>query len=67
MNLKFKNEEKIEIIFILISSISLILGYLLSINYLSWISIILCGIPIFKECVEGLITELILKQIYLFQ
>lgn len=61
MNLKFNNEEKIEIIFILISTISLILEFTLSINYLSWISIILCGIPIFKECIEGLITEFDIK------
>lgn len=61
MNLKFKNEEKLEIIFIIVSSISLVLGFLLSIDYLSWISIILCGIPIFKECIEGLITEFDIK------
>ncbi|OEC95037.1 MULTISPECIES: cation-translocating P-type ATPase [Methanobrevibacter] len=61
MNLKFKNEEKLEIIFIIVSSISLVLGFLLSIDYLSWISIIICGIPIFKECIEGLITEFDIK------
>ena len=61
MDLKFNNEEKIEIIFIIISAISLILEFTLSINYLSWISILLCGIPIFKECIEGLITEFDIK------
>ena len=53
MDLKFKKEEKTEIIFITISAVSLILGFTLSINYLSWIPIILCGIPIFKECYKG--------------
>ena len=33
----------------------------MNINYLSWIAVILCGIPIFKECIEGLITEFDIK------
>ena len=61
MDLKFKKEEKTEIIFITISAVSLILGFTLSINYLSWIPIILCGIPIFKECYKGLTTEFDIK------
>ena len=61
MDLKFKKEEKTEIIFITISAVSLILGFTLSINYLSWIPIILCGIPIFKECYKGLTTKFDIK------
>ncbi len=61
MNLKFNKEEKIEITTIIISAISLIAGFLLSIEYLSLISILLCGIPIFKECIEGLVTEFDIK------
>lgn len=61
MNLKFSKKEKIDIIIILISTIILVAEFLLSINHLSWISIMLCGIPIFKECLEGLITEFDIK------
>lgn len=61
MNLKFSKEEQIEITTIIISAISLIAGFILSIDYLSWVSILLCGIPIFKECAEGLITEFDIK------
>ena len=45
----------------MISAISLIASFILSIEYLSWIAVILCGIPIFKECAEGLITEFDIK------
>ena len=61
MNLKFGKDEIRDIIFIAISSISIILSFVLSIDYLSWVAIILCGIPIFKECIEGLITEFDIK------
>ena len=61
MNLRFDKKEKINLISIAISIMSLILGFILSINYLSWISVLLCGIPIFKECIEGLIKEFDLK------
>ena len=52
MNLE--KSEKIKLISIIISSISLIASFILNIQYLSLISILLCGIPIFKECFEGL-------------
>ena len=55
MNLK---KEKISII---ISLISLIASFIMQIDYLSWIAIILCGVPIFKEC----ITELDIKADFL--
>ena len=61
MNLKFSREEKIDILLISISTVTLIASFILSIEYLSWVSIILCGIPIFKECAEGLITEFDIK------
>lgn len=61
MNLTFDKREKIDIILIVISTISLLTSFFLSIDYLSWIAIILCGTPIFKECIEGLIKEFDLK------
>ena len=61
MKLKFTQQEKMDIIRIGISAMSLIAGFTLSINYLSWISVALCGIPIFKECIEGLIKEFDIK------
>ena len=61
MNLTFDKREKINIILIVISAISLLISFFLSIDYLSWIAIILCGTPIFKECIEGLIREFDLK------
>lgn len=57
MNLKFGKKQKIELISIIISVISIITGFILSLEYLSWIAVILCGIPIIKECAEGLIKE----------
>lgn len=61
MNLKFGKDEIRDMMFIAVSAISVILSFVLNINYLSWIAIILCGIPIFKECIEGLITEFDIK------
>ena len=61
MKLKFGKKEKMDIILIGISAMSLIASFSLSINYLSWIPILLCGIPIFKECIERLITEFDIK------
>ena len=59
--MKFSKHEKIDLLAILISAISLIASFILSIDYLSWIAVILCGIPIFKECAEGFITEFDIK------
>jgi heavy metal translocating P-type ATPase len=59
--MKFTTKEKIEITLILISAISLIESFILSLDHISWIAVILCGIPIFKECIEGLITEFDIK------
>lgn len=60
-NMKFTKDEKKDILFIVISAISLISSYILSLNYISWIAVLLCGIPIFKECTEGLISEFDIK------
>lgn len=59
--MNFTKDEKKDIILILISAISLIASFILSLNYLSWVAVILCGIPIFKECIEGLISEFDIK------
>ena len=59
--MKFTKDEKIDILRITISSITLISSFILSLDYISWIAVILCGIPIFKECAEGLITEFDIK------
>jgi len=53
--------EKIKIIQIIISAICVILSFILNIEQISWIALILCGIPIFKECAEGLIKEFDIK------
>ncbi|MBQ2635667.1 MAG: cadmium-translocating P-type ATPase [Methanobrevibacter sp.] len=61
MNLKFDKGQKIDLILIIVSAISIIASFILSISYLSWIAVILCGVPIFKECVEGLVTKFDIK------
>lgn len=61
MNLTFDKREKIDIILIVISVISLLTSFFMSIEYLSWIAIILCGIPIFKGCIGGMIREFDIK------
>jgi heavy metal translocating P-type ATPase len=59
--MKFTKEEKIDILKIIISAISIIASFILSRDYIAWIAVLLCGIPIFKECIEGLITEFDIK------
>ena len=59
--MKFTRDEKIDILLIMMSTISLILSFTLSLDYIASIAVILCGIPIFKECIEGLITEFDIK------
>ena len=59
--MNFTKEEKKDIALAPISAISLIASFILSIDYLSWIAVILCGLPIFKECIEGLISEFDIK------
>ena len=59
--MKFTREQKINLAAIIISAASLIASFILSLDYLAWLAVILCGTPIFKECAEGLITEFDLK------
>ena len=61
VKMNFTREQKIDLIFIIISTISIINSFILSLDYISWIAVILCGIPIFKECIEGLIREFDIK------
>lgn len=59
--MNFTRDEKVDILLIIISTISVIASFILSLDYISWIAVILCGIPIFKECIEGLVTEFDIK------
>ena len=59
--MNFTRDEKQDIMLITISTISLIGSFILSLDYLAWIAVIFCGIPIFKECIEGLVTEFDIK------
>ena len=61
VKMNLTRNQKIDILLIALSALSLILSFTLSINYISWIAVALCGIPIFKECIEGLITEFDIK------
>jgi len=66
MNMKnpFTQEESIEVVLLVVSIISLILS-LFNITFygvsLVWISIILCGLPIIKDAIIGLVTEFDIK------
>ncbi|HEY8804324.1 MAG TPA: cation-translocating P-type ATPase [Clostridium sp.] len=60
----FRNEEKRIILFLIISAASLILSLLhISIFQIdsAWLAIILCGLPIIKGAIEGLIKEFDIK------
>jgi len=52
--MKLTRDQKIDITLIIISAISLIGSFISSLDYIAGIAVILCGAPIFKECVEGL-------------
>jgi len=56
--------EKNKVHFLIISGISLILGFFdvgnLPIN-LAWVAVILCGLPIIREAFIGLVTEFDIK------
>jgi len=60
-NMKFTRDEKIDILLIVISTISIICSFILSLEYIAAIAVILCGIPIFKECIERLVNEFDIK------
>ena len=57
IKMNFTRAEKKNIILILISTMSVISSYILSLDYIAWIAVLLCGVPILKECCEGLIKE----------
>ncbi len=61
MKMNLDKNQIIDLILIIASATSIIASFILSIEYLSWIAIIFCGIPIFKECGEGLIREFDIK------
>lgn len=52
--MKFTRDEKVDTLLITISAISVIASFVLSLDHIAWIAVVLCGIPIFKECIEGL-------------
>lgn len=59
-----KNEEKRIELFLIISAISLLISFLHIGNFkidAAWLAIILCGVPIIKGAVEGLIQEFDIK------
>lgn len=60
-NMNFTRDQKIDILLIVISTISVIASFVLSLDYIAWVAVLLCGVPIFKECAEGLITEFDIK------
>ena len=61
VNMNFTSKQKIDMLLIVTSIISLISSFILSLNYIAWIAIILSGIPIIKECIEGLVSEFDIK------
>ncbi|QLY80670.1 heavy metal translocating P-type ATPase [Clostridium intestinale] len=64
VNSLFKDEENRTIVGLIISVISLIFSFFDLVQApidLAWIAIILCGIPIIKEAVIGLVTEFDIK------
>lgn len=64
VNSLFKDEENRTIVGLIISVISLIISFFDLVQApidLAWIAIILCGIPIIKEAVIGLVTEFDIK------
>lgn len=57
IKMKYTKTEKVDLLLIIISTISVISSFALSLDYIAWIAVILCGAPILKECGEGLIKE----------
>ena len=52
--MKFTRDEKVDTLLITISAISVIASFILSLDYIAWIAVLACGIPIFKESIKGL-------------
>ncbi|WP_458455582.1 heavy metal translocating P-type ATPase [Methanobrevibacter sp.] len=59
--MNFTKDEKKDILLIIASAMSVIFSFILSLNHISWIAVILCGIPIIKECIGSLIKEFDIK------
>jgi heavy metal translocating P-type ATPase len=60
----FLNEENRTLIFLVLSAISLVISFFHIGNLkfdAAWVAIILCGIPIIKGAIEGLVTEFDIK------
>ncbi|MPW26791.1 heavy metal translocating P-type ATPase [Alkalibaculum sp. M08DMB] len=60
----YKNEQNRSILFIIISGISILISFLDITNFkidIAWLAIILCGVPIIKGAVEGLIQDFDIK------
>ena len=60
-NMNFTKDEKKDIIVIIASAMSIIFSFILSLDYISLIAVLLCGIPIIKECIDSLIKEFDIK------
>lgn len=63
--ISFIYEEKKSVIFLIVSAIALILSFFKVFTIgpidLSWIAILLCGLPIIKDAIVGLVTEFDIK------
>lgn len=60
----FKDEDKRTVLFLVLSAFSLLISFLHILNFkmdIAWVAIILCGLPIVKGAIEGLITEFDIK------
>lgn len=60
----FRDEDNHTILFLILSGLSLIVSFLHILNFkidIAWVSIILCGVPIVKGALEGLIKEFDIK------
>ncbi|ALB45761.1 MULTISPECIES: heavy metal translocating P-type ATPase [Clostridium] len=60
----FENEEKRTFLFLFLSAFALLISFLHIVNFkidIAWVAIILCGFPIVKGAIEGLITEFDIK------
>ena len=61
MNIRLDKSQKRDLLLITVSAISIIASFIQSLEYLSWIAVLLCGLPILKNSAEGLMSEFDLK------
>jgi Cu+-exporting ATPase len=60
----FEDDDKRSVLFLVLSAFSLLISFLHIGNFkidIAWIAIALCGLPIVKDAIEGLITEFDIK------